>query len=103
MGSPGTKAEASQNRMAAPSRRNVAREAELTSPYCMTSLLTGDMRPQMTAAAPIAICPFSVSDGMVRPAAWRAAYSPLPQADCKSFMGVPGKDKKRKMVSLSVR
>ena len=57
----------------------------------------------LATGAPIAICPFSVSDGMVRPAARRAAYSPLPQADCKSFMGVPGKDKKRKMVSLSVR
>lgn len=67
MVSPGTKAEASQNRMAAPSRRKVAREAELTSPGCMTSLLTGDMRPQIMAAAPIAICPFRVPDSMVRP------------------------------------
>ena len=85
MVSPGTKAEASQNRMAAPSRRKVAREAELTSPGCMTSLLTGDMRPQITAAAPIAMCPFRVPDSMVRPAAQRATHSPLPLTDCKSF------------------
>lgn len=90
MVSAGTKAEASQNRMAAPSRRNVASEAELTSPGCITSLLTGDMRPQMTAAVPMAICPFKVPDSMAWPAARRATHSPLPQTDCKRFSCADG-------------
>lgn len=71
----------------------VAREAELTSPPCMTSLLTGDIRPQMTAAAAMAVCPFKVPDSILASCVYGGGIGPLPGKECKSFYriscGVP--------------